>query len=530
MAYDGATLKQTSVFNATPDDAGGASFWQGGRGLAADSVGNIFVATGNGTWDGQSAYGESVIRLTNNGGLKPADYFTPAEWSPLNGADTDLGSSGPVLIPGTNLLYVIGKEGVLWLLDQTNLGHLLSENAEVVQSFQAAEPTISLEQAENGTRVFNTAFWNNTTGPLLYMWPHNQPVMSYKMRNGLFQTQAYSINGTASDSLPFSGMAISANGSQADTGILWATSINTETLPAPGTLHAFDALDLTKELWNSDMQSARDAMGNFVKFANPTVANGKVFLPTNSRGIVVYGLLPSVSAIASVVNSASFANGEVSPGELVTIFGNSIGSAGPLSASVDPGSQKIPTVLGDIQVTFDGTPAPLLYTSSGQINAVVPFAVAGRQTSQVVIKSASGQLTTTVQVSAANPAIFSANSSGAGQGAILNPDLSKNSAANPAPLGSQVAIFATGTGVTTPASKDGVLSGANPPLVALPVAVTIGGQPAKVVYQGAAPGFVAGVTQINVTIPSNITPGPAVPITIAVGGGQSASGITLAVK
>src|SRR5262249_18183155 len=139
--------------------------------------------------------------------------------------------------------------------------------------------------------------------------------------------------------------------------------------------------------------------------------------------------------------------------------------------------------------------------------------------------------TTTVQVSAASPAIFSANSTGAGQGAILNvPSLAKNSTANPAPLGSEVAIYATGTGVTKPASKDGVLTGTNPPLVAQPVTVTIGGQSAQVLYQGAAPGFVAGLTQINVTIPSNIAPGPAVPITIAVAGVTSVSGVTLAVK
>lgn len=531
MAYDAATLKQTSVFNATPNNAGGASIWQSGRGLAADSAGNVYFVTGNGTWDGRSAWGESVVKLTESGGLKFTDYFTPAEWSPLNGGDTDLGSSGAVLIPNTNLLYTIGKEGVLWLLDQTNLGHEATLNSQIVQSFQAAEPGITLEQSESGFRVFNTALWDNAGGAIFYMWPNKQPVMSYRMHNGTFQMPAYSMNATATNRLPFSGMTISANGSQADSGILWITSLKTSPLPAPGTLHAFDALDLSVELWNSDMQSARDAMGNFVKFANPTVANGKVFLPTNSRAIAVYGLLPNVAGIASVVNSASFANGVVSPGELVTIFGNSVGAATPVSASVDPVSQQIPIVLGDMQVTFDGTPAALLYTSSGQINAVVPFAVAGQQTSQLVIKSAGGQLNRTVQVGAANPAIFSANSSGAGQGAILNvPSLSKNSDANPAPLGSEVAIYATGTGVTKPASKDGVLTGTNPPLVAQPVTVTIGGQTAQVLYQGAAPGFVAGLTQINVTIPSNITPGPEVPVTIAVGGATSVSGITLAVK
>ena len=534
IGYDVSTLQQTSVFNTTANNAGGASIWQGGKGLAADTAGNIYVATGNGTSDGVAAWGESVLRITTSGGLTAADYFTPAEWMMLNNNDVDMGASGPVLIPGTNLVYAIGKEGELFLLDQSNLGQQVPNNTQVVQSFQAGDPSLTLAQQENGFLVFNTAFWDNMDGQLLYIWPFGQSLRSYKMQNGVFQTTASSANTTATNQLPFSGMTVSAYGSLANTGILWITSASSGTLPASGSLHAFDAVDLTVELWNSDLKGDRDTLGSFTKFANPTVANGKVFTPTASGEIVVFGLLPGVPGIASVVNSASYANGAVAPGELVTIFGNSIG---PSLADEDPTGAafftQFPTSLGGFQVTFGGTPAPLLYGSPGQINAVVPFEVSGQSSVQMAITGPNGAgFNTTLPVAAANPSIFSANASGTGQGAILNnADLSKNSASNPAARGSVVVLFATGTGVLKPTIADGVLvPSANPPLISLPVTVTIGGQSATVMYQGAAPGLVAGMSQINVQVPAGVTPGSAVSVTITVGGVASVNTVTMAVK
>jgi uncharacterized protein (TIGR03437 family) len=327
-------------------------------------------------------------------------------------------------------------------------------------------------------------------------------------------------------------MSISAYGSLSSSGILWMTSLDTSALPGPGTLHAFDALDLTVELWNSDMMATRDTLGNFTKFANPTVANGKVFQASASGEIAVYGLLPNVPGIVSVVDSASYSPSVVAPGELVTIFGTSIGPTAAAGATVNPASGTLPLTLGGVQVTFNGQPAPLLYGSAGQINAVAPFEIAGQSTVQLAITQANGQsLATTLPVVESNPSIFSANASGTGQGAILNnADLTRNSASNPAALGSVIAIYATGTGVTKPASVDGSLTGTNPPLVAQPVTVTIGGQNAQVLYQGAAPGLVAGISQINVQIPLNITPGPSVPVTLAVGSTQSQNSVTIAVK
>ncbi len=432
LGYDAATLNQTAVFNTTSNN-GGASIWQGGRGLAADAAGNIYCATANGSWNGTDAWGESVLRLTTNGGLTVADYFTPAEFSTLNDNDTDLGATGPVLIPGTNLLFSIGKEGVLILMDQANLGHQATGNTQVLQGFEAGNPALPLAQQETSFLIFNNAFWDNIGGQILYLWPQGQPPRSYRMENGIFQVTPFSTgSATIVHHKPFPGMTLSAFGSLSDSGILWATAADTSALPGPGTLHAFDAMDLTVELWNSDMQADRDAMGNYTKFSNPTVANGKVFTPTDSREIVVYGLLPGVPGVNSVVNAASYASGAVAPGELVTIFGNTLGPTAAVGA-VASASGTIATTLGNVQVTFDGTPAPLLYASSGQINAVVPFEVAGQTSVQMTVTQTGGQsYSATLPVDAASPSIFSANSSGTGPGAILNnANLSQNSPRTP---------------------------------------------------------------------------------------------------
>ena len=232
IGFDAATLQQTSVFNTTADNAGGASIWQGGRGLAADAAGNIYVATGNGTWDGAHAWGESVLRLTASD-LSVTDFFTPVEWIPLNGNDTDLGSTGPILIPGTNLLCEIGKEGVLFLLDQTNLGHQAPMNNQVLQSFQAASPGITELQQESSFLVFNTAFWDNVGGQILYMWPYGEPPRSYRMSNGVFRVTPFSVNKTAVNQKPFPGLTVSAFGSLSNSGILWATSADTKLFARP---------------------------------------------------------------------------------------------------------------------------------------------------------------------------------------------------------------------------------------------------------------------------------------------------------
>jgi uncharacterized protein (TIGR03437 family) len=171
-----------------------------------------------------------------------------------------------------------------------------------------------------------------------------------------------------------------------------------------------------------------------------------------------------------------------------------------------------------------------LYGSTSQINAVAPFALAGQSSTMMQVSAPGGAVfSATLPVSAAAPAIFTIGASG--QGAILNGDLSVNSAANPAARGSTIAIYATGIGLLSPAMADGtIVSATNLPLSVADVSVNIGGLAATVVYQGGAPGMVAGVMQINAQVPTGVTPGMAVPVTIGVGDAAGLNTITMAVK
>jgi uncharacterized protein (TIGR03437 family) len=188
--------------------------------------------------------------------------------------------------------------------------------------------------------------------------------------------------------------------------------------------------------------------------------------------------------------------------------------------------------LAGVRVLFDGVPAPLLYASAEQVNAVVPYSVAGRSATVLQVEYL-GVLSSpvTLQVAATTPGVFSIAGSGRGPGAILNvPDESVNSALNPAAPLDWVSIFATGAGVTTPASVDGLLASAPLPAPNANVSVTIGGFPCQLNFEGAAPGFVSGLLQINAQVPAGVAPGPAVPVQIAIGSASSPLTVTLAVQ
>jgi uncharacterized protein (TIGR03437 family) len=517
VAYNSADLQQqTGVFNTTPSAAGSA-IWQSGRGLAADPDGGVYCSTGNGNYDGVTSWGETVLRLTP--ALSVVDWFTPAEYATWTDDDLDFGSNGPILVPGTNLVIAGGKAGLVALTDRTNMGRE-GLDSDALQVFQAVP--------NSQFAIFNAALWNRPDGPVLYIWGSDDVLREFQMQNGMFNATPLAANGAVPNALPFSGMTVSSNAFVPGSGIFWATAVSGGNLPMPGTLHAFDALNVGQELWNSDMQGSRDTLGSFTKFANPTVANGKVYVPTASNQVAVYGLL-QVPGIAAVVNAASFTSSTIAPGELITIFGDSIGPPVPLGTVLESG--RVSSALGGFTVAFDGQPAPLLYAAAGQINAVVPFAVAGKSTTLLQVSTPRGgpAFTASVPVSAAAPAVFVIGASG--QGAILNGDLSVNSPAHPAARGSSIAIYATGTGLLSPSVADGaIVSAVNLPLSVAPVSVTIGGQPATVGYQGAAPGLVAGVMQINALVPAGVTPGAAVPVTISVGGTAGLNTVTMAVN
>jgi uncharacterized protein (TIGR03437 family) len=327
------------------------------------------------------------------------------------------------------------------------------------------------------------------------------------------------------------GISISAHAGQG--GIVLLISANDSADGVPATLHALNADNIEDELWNSDINSARDQPGSFVKFANPTVANGRVYVPTLSNAVAVYGSLSSPPgtaspAISSIANSASNLEGAVAPGELVTIYGANLGP--PLEALAELNGDFVDDTVEGTQVMIGGVAAPVLYASPTQINTVVPFGVAGTSAQLQVVYHGQATATASMGLQAASPAVFSMNGDGGGQGAILNQDGSVNSRSNPASRGTVVSLFATGAGITSPPSVDGFVTTAPYPVPTQPVSVTIEGEPANVIYAGAAPGLVAGVLQINVIIPADALQEPYDQVVITVGDFVSPSAVTVAVQ
>jgi len=232
----------------------------------------------------------------------------------------------------------------------------------------------------------------------------------------------------------------------------------------------------------------------------------------------------------NVTNSASNQITAVTPGEIVTLYGSGMGPDALVQAT--PVSGAYPAQLAGTQVLINGVAAPMIYSSSKQVAAVVPFDVTGANLATIQVRyNGQTQAPFNLPVKASSPGIFSSDQSGAGQAAALNQDTSVNSAQNPARHGSVVVLYATGDGQTNPGGVNGLqvqVSGVLPHPM-LPVSVTIGGIPATVQYAGAAPAQVAGLMQLNVVIPNGVVAGNAVPVVLTVGSGRSQSGITIAV-
>jgi uncharacterized protein (TIGR03437 family) len=240
--------------------------------------------------------------------------------------------------------------------------------------------------------------------------------------------------------------------------------------------------------------------------------------------------------IKGMTNAASYATGEVSPGEMVTIFGTAIGPAAAAYAATDPATGKLATTIGGVQVLFNGTPAPMIYASSTQVSAMVPYEMALIANPSVWIAYAEhSSIAYQLSLGTAAPGLFAQNASGSGPGAILNQDNSLNGPGHPAAKGSIVQVFMTGEGQTSPQPVTGAITTVTlPPPQVTPapsqaIQVLIGGQPALYTYAGEAPGMVAGVMQLNVQIPAN-APSGALVIQVSIGGNMSQTGITVSVQ
>jgi uncharacterized protein (TIGR03437 family) len=268
---------------------------------------------------------------------------------------------------------------------------------------------------------------------------------------------------------------------------------------------------------------------------NGTIAvagsGGSTGSTTVSVSLVITAPLPTVTQIS---NAASYTSGAISPGEVITIFGTAIGPTTPVQLTLT-GTGTVSNNIGNVQVLVNGIACPLIYVSSTQVSAVVPYAISIFQTAQVYVTFL-GQSSNAIQETVATtaPGIFTANSSGTGPGAILNQNSSVNSPSNPAAKGSVVTLYLTGEGQTSPAGITGSVTQAlaAPPYTPsplLPVAVLIDGIPAAIQFAGEAPGIVAGVMQVNVTIPPT-TPTGAQSVQVSIGGRPTQTGVTVSVQ
>jgi hypothetical protein len=279
---------QLASFETTPTGQGGA-FWQAGRGLAADSSGNVFIAADSGAYNPTVSYGIGVIKFSP-GTLSPSDWFTPANWSYLYYLNLDESADGVTLLPGTTLAFTGGKAGIIYLMDQTHLGGLqTSLDGTPLQEFQASHGCGITDCAQH----LPTAYWPNQTNPYMYVWDVHDYLRAYPFD---LDSQRFLIDAATVGSLLPSragGMTISSNASAEGSGILWATTalLDPLTSAVPGSLRAYKANDITQELYDSDQNSPRDAMGTFVKMSTPIVANSRVYVNTQSNELPVYGLL-----------------------------------------------------------------------------------------------------------------------------------------------------------------------------------------------------------------------------------------------
>ena len=295
FAYDATTFTRKSVYVTTPN-GGLGGFWMGGAGVAADSSGNIYVASGNGDFDTTNVpareTGDTLLKLgTANQTLTQLDYFTPQDQANLDANDRDLGSGGVLLLPDQptttpHILLQTGKEGRVYVV---NRDQFTTSNSHYCSG--CTNDTEIIEESSSGAvgGIFGMpAYWNNT----IYFWGAGDVLKSVPISNGL--PDFTHLSGSA-PALHFPGAtpSVSSNGTAAGTGIVWAIDSSQYGSPGPGPgpaiLYAYDASNVATQLWNST-QGTNNAAGNAVKFSTPTVANGKVYVGTSAE-VDVYGLL-----------------------------------------------------------------------------------------------------------------------------------------------------------------------------------------------------------------------------------------------
>jgi hypothetical protein len=246
-----------------------------------DASGALYFEVGNGGWDGKRNFGNSVIKVrVGKTGLEVEDYYTPHDYAHQNETDADLGSTGPVLVPG-DLLLCGNKQGELFLLDSRHLGGLTLNDAGVQQRVNL----------KSGRVLAGPSYWAGPHGAVLFDWNEAGVPEMLRFKGNLLNTASIIKGTVASHGSPGGALTVSSEGTKSGTGILWATVGKNRSADhgnAEGVLHAFNAETL-EEIWNSERNEGRDHLGTLVKFVPPLVADGKVYVPTYDNAINVYG-------------------------------------------------------------------------------------------------------------------------------------------------------------------------------------------------------------------------------------------------
>ncbi len=292
ISYDAATLKQVSALDLTANGRWGG-IWMAGDGPAADDTGNIYLLDGNGTFDGtldasgfpsQGDFGNAIVKISPTGSLKVTDYFAPHDTIAQSAGDYDLGSGGVLLLPDNlddagktwHLALGSGKTGSIYVVDRDDMGKFNPSSNNIQQQIPLCCPPYG---GLYGPMFSTPAYFNST----VYFAAVTAPLQAFAVSNGQLSSSYTMIS---NNHFPYPGAtpSISANGS--DSAILWAVENGKST----AVLHAFDANNLSSELYNSNLMPSRDQFaGN--KFIVPTIANGKVYVGTPT-GVAVFGLLP----------------------------------------------------------------------------------------------------------------------------------------------------------------------------------------------------------------------------------------------
>jgi hypothetical protein len=324
LGYNMTTLAQVSEFCTTPSGSEGA-IWSCGMAPAVDSSGNIYVMVANGSFSNGGAnanWGECFLKMSTSSGLSVSDWFCPSNQASLSSSDEDLGSGGPLLLPGTSLVTGAGKEGILFLLNTGNMGHYSTTHNSDVEQFKAFSEVDGVGQSP--------IYWQGPSAQYIYLSPQGGETKAYTFNGSTISSSSVGHSSETQADKP-GGLSISSDGTA--NGILWVVDNS-----SGGTLRAYEAVPTSTltELWNSQQDSSRDSLGTYVKFVSPIVSNGKVYVGTDGN-LEVYGLLNASGTIYDqAVNLSYVATGGTASiqtdsnlpgGEWVALTGDTTGSS-----------------------------------------------------------------------------------------------------------------------------------------------------------------------------------------------------------